>query len=215
MILGRFESQMCCGSMSFLPSFSQSEPFRGLRGDAPFARPFLAFELFGCASTPQECSCGDAVLYFACLRCRRMSSASAAQVVLDGLVKEKINLSDTLKKANGTLLDAIANKADTKKIEEVIADIKKELKEVEEKIARKEAEIARKEAEQKQGTLVVVVVVLFFGADLRVIVRVVLSKPCLRWVRFFGSSLILQPVLSFDRPLVSPCVVAPVLSHNG
>jgi len=25
----------------------------------------------------------------------------------------------------------------------------------------------------------------------------------------------LQPVLSFDRPRVSPCVVAPVLSHNG
>jgi len=182
MILGRFESQMCCGSMSFLPSFSQSEPFRGLRGDAPFARPFLAFELFGCASTPQECSCGDAVLYFACLRCRRMSSASAAQVVLDGLVKEKINLSDTLK-AKNVVLDALMIKSEgketegTKKIEDIIADTKKDLEKVEEKIARKEAE-------QKQGTFVVVVVVLFFGADLRVIVRVVLSKPCLRWVRF-------------------------------
>jgi len=215
MILGRFESQMCCGSMSFLPSFSQSEPFRGLRGDAPFARPFLAFELFGCASTPQECSCGDAVLYFACLSCRRMSSASAgAPPGLQILYDEKKLLMETLK-AKNVVLDALMIKSEgketegTKKIEGIIADIKKELKEVEEKIAKE-----RKE-EQKQGTFVVVVVVLFFGADLRVIVRVVLSKPCLRWVRFFGSSLILQPVLSFDRPLVSPCVVAPVLSHNG
>jgi len=78
-----------------------------------------------------------------------MSSASAAQVVLDGLVKEKINLSDTLKKANGTLLDAIANKADTKEIKDIIADIKKDLEKVEEKIARKEAEIAKEKAELK------------------------------------------------------------------
>jgi len=106
-----------------------------------------------------------------------MSSASAGDPL--GYLKKQVeDLSDTLKKANGTLLDAIANKADTKEIKDIIADIKKDLEKVEEKIAKE-----RKE-EQKQGTFVVVVVVLFFGADLRVIVRVVLSKPCLRWVRF-------------------------------
>jgi len=88
-----------------------------------------------------------------------MFSASAAQVVLDGLVKEKINLSETLK-AKNAVLDALLIMSEgketegTKKIEGIIADIKKELKEVEEKIARKEAEIAKKEAEiaeLKQG----------------------------------------------------------------
>jgi len=82
-----------------------------------------------------------------------MSSASAGDPL--GYLKKQVeDLSDTLKKANGTLLDAIANKADTKKIEELIAGLEKKLEKVEEKIARKEAditkeraEIARKEAE--------------------------------------------------------------------
>ena len=111
-----------------------------------------------------------------------MSSASAGDPL--GYLKKQVeDLSDTLK-AKNVVLDALMIKSEgketegTKKIEGIIADIKKELKEVEEKIAKE-----RKE-EQKQGTFVVVVVVLFFGADLRVIVRVVLSKPCLRWVRF-------------------------------
>jgi len=99
-----------------------------------------------------------------------MSSASAGDPL--GYLKKQVeDLSDTLK-AKNVVLDALMIKSEgketegTKKIEGIIADIKKELKEVEEKIARKEAEIAkeraeiaRKEAEiaePKQSTLVVV-----------------------------------------------------------
>ena len=65
-----------------------------------------------------------------------------------------------------TLLNGLLAKSEgketegTKNVRNDIEKAEKMLKEVEEKIARKEAEIARKEAEQKQGTFVVVVVVL-------------------------------------------------------
>jgi len=69
-----------------------------------------------------------------------MSSASAAQVVLDGLVKEKINLSESLKEARH-YRNLATDSAETTRLDNDIADIRKELKELDEKIAKEKAEL--------------------------------------------------------------------------